>query len=262
MTTSRTIWLRTQLPPSWTTLPHLLVGVWALGMIAVPIFIWTVGDATLPWVIAWNVVVLSLTALVVLAAAWPFLTVMRALAVVLIGAWLIEYIGSTTGLPFGAYHYTEQLQPQLGGVPLLIPLAWLMMLPAAWTVAALLAPHNRIAFTAVAGAALTAWDLFLDPQMVAWGFWTWHTPGGYFGIPWLNFLGWFASGMLLTWLAAPPPLASRPLLLVYTLTWLLQTVGLGFFWAMPGPALVGALAMGLFVWLAWRRALRAPQPLA
>ena len=44
--------------------------------------------------------------------------------------WTAEAIGSKTGFPFGAYHYTDRLQPQLLGVPLLIPLAWLMMLPA------------------------------------------------------------------------------------------------------------------------------------
>ena len=58
-------------------------------------------------------------------------------------AWLVEFIGSHTGFPFGRYSYTPVLQPQLGGVPLLIPLAWLMMLPPAWGVAALVTGSDR-----------------------------------------------------------------------------------------------------------------------
>src|SRR5262249_10858888 len=36
--------------------------------------------------------------------------------VTLLFAWGIEYIGETTGIPFGRYTYTELLQPQLFGV--------------------------------------------------------------------------------------------------------------------------------------------------
>jgi hypothetical protein len=51
----------------------------------------------------------------------------------------------------------------------LVPLAWLMMLPPAWAVARLVAGGPGIAFILTAALAFTAWDLFLDPQMVAWG---------------------------------------------------------------------------------------------
>jgi hypothetical protein len=107
-------------------------------------------------------------------------------------------------------------------------------------------------FVGVSALAFTAWDLFLDPQMVAWGFWVWAEPGGYFGIPWINFVGWAGSAALLTFLARPLSPSIRPLLVIYTVTWLLQTVGQWLFWPMPGPALCGFVAMGIFVLLAWR----------
>src|SRR5262245_13591812 len=48
-------------------------------------------------------------------------------------AWAVEHIGVTTGLPFGRYHYTGLLQPQLFGVvPLAILCAWLMVTIGAW----------------------------------------------------------------------------------------------------------------------------------
>src|SRR5690606_41755819 len=33
---------------------------------------------------------------------------------------------------------------------------------------------QEIKFILVSALALTVWDLFLDPQMVAWGFWIWE----------------------------------------------------------------------------------------
>jgi hypothetical protein len=40
--------------------------------------------------------------------------------------------------------------------------------------------------------------------------------------------------------------------MIYTLTWILQVVGLGIFWGQPGPALIGFVAMGAWVILFWK----------
>ena len=110
-----------------------------------------------------------------------------------------------------------------------------------------------MAFIALSAAAFTAWDLFLDPQMVAWNFWVWDQPGQYFGIPWVNFLGWLLVSALVTVVARPRGLPVLPLLVVYTVTWALQTFGQLFFWGLPGPALMGGVVMGSLVVLALRR---------
>ncbi len=169
-------------------------------------------------------------------------------------AWTCEVFGSKTGLPFGAYHYTEVLQPQLIGVPLLIPLAWLMMLPPAWAVAQrLTGRRSGLAFVVLSALAFAAWDLFLDPQMVHWGLWVWDAPGAYFGIPLANFAGWLLMAALITVLARPPVLPETPLLIIYTLTWLVEMVGQVAFWRLYGPAAWGFVGMGAFVLLAWRK---------
>jgi hypothetical protein len=234
-------------------IPHWLIVGWALTMISIPILRWAIGDQVLPWGVYASVVVLVTAVVGLLAQAWGWWATVRVALVVLAGSWLVEWIGSSTGIPFGAYEYTPILQPQLGGVPLLIPLAWLMMLPPAWAVAfAITGSEQGWRFVLVAALAFAAWDLFLDPQMVAWGFWQWHIDGGYFGIPWLNFVGWVLGGALLTLAARPatPPVA--PLLMVYVVTWLLQTIGQLLLWGMPGPAMSGFVGMGLFVAFAWR----------
>ena len=53
--------------------------------------------------------------------------------------------------------------------------------------------------TAPAPAALlVAWDLALDPAMSRLTpYWIWGDAGPYFGMPWLNLAGWFATGLLL-----------------------------------------------------------------
>jgi uncharacterized membrane protein len=46
---------------------------------------------------------------------------------------------------------------------------------------------------AVGGVVMTAWDLVMDPVMVAGGHWVWDTQGAYFGIPLQNFWGWWLT---------------------------------------------------------------------
>ncbi len=276
-------------------LPVLLLVAWLLAMISVPVLRWTVGDPALPLAIIFTSFLLAATVVSLLGPPWGTARVLYAVVVIGVGSWAIERVGSTTGWPFGVYAYTDALQPQIGHVPLVIPIAWLMMLPPAWAVAQLITEGqvadtqvaaaqitgsrrkiiagkrplraslrlcvkfltHRWRFILVSGLAFMAWDLFLDPQMVGWGFWTWAAHdgwlGGYFGIPWLNFFGWWLGASLLTALVQPPTVPARPLLLIYTITWALQLSGQLILWGQPGPALVGGVAMGAFVVLGWRR---------
>ena len=230
----------------------VVLSLWVLTMILTPIVGWTWGGAALSGAIQAGVllqVAAVLTALLLHSGRRTLLP----MGVVLPLAWLAEFVGSHTGLPFGRYSYTDVLQPQLGDVPLLIPLAWLMMLPPAWAVADLLAPRRpRWRKALVAALVFTAWDLFLDPQMVAWDFWRWHEPGAYFGIPLLNYFGWLLVSFLITYAALPTDLPRGSLLTIYIITWVLQTIGQAFFWSMPGPAAFGFVGMGLFAVLALR----------
>lgn len=224
---------------------------WVLATVSLPILKWIWGERTIVWGVGVGVV---LQAGAVVAVLWSVWGPQRALLIALVVAglgWTVEYVGSTTGFPFGRYHYTDKLQPQLGHVPLLIPLAWLMMLPPAWAIAGQIAGSPRWAFAAVSAVAFAAWDLFLDPQMVGWGLWVWDQPGRYFGIPWTNFAGWALAAAAMTAILRPDPGPISPLWLVYAITWLLETIGLGIFWRQPGPAVCGFLGMGSMLTWAW-----------
>lgn len=228
---------------------------WVLTMISLPILGWILGENALMRGMSFGVLMQASAVIIILYTAWGWRRVLQTVLVVAVFTYLAELLGSQTGFPFGKYHYTGLLQPQLAGVPLLIPLAWLMMLPPAWAIAVIILGKNinRVKFSLLSALILTAWDLFLDPQMVGWGFWVWETPGPYFGIPISNYLGWILTASLITLLANPKSLPVGPLSLVYILTWILQTIGQGIFWGQPGPAVIGFLVCGLFVLLALRR---------
>lgn len=120
-----------------------------------------------------------------------------AAAVTAVATGVIERVGTRTGLPFGQYGYTDALRPQVAHVPVIVPLAWFGMgLPSREAAHAALGdrstPATRIA---LGSAAMTAWDLFLDPQMVGEGYWSWVKKGVYRGIPLSNYLGWLLTGL-------------------------------------------------------------------
>ena len=170
-----------------------------------------------------------------------------------------EWVGTRTGVPFGDYHYTDALQPLLGGVPVIVALAWGGMGLAAHAVASAIAPGSRAARVALGALALTAWDVFLDPQMVRLGLWVWHDPGPYRGVPLGNFAGWLVVSLLVMLLVehvvAEPAVWSAGLVSIYTVMAVMETVGFAAVFVPPDPlvATAGGLSMGLFTLLAWGR---------
>lgn len=231
-----------------------LILLWVLTMISIPIAEWTWGQTILLEGISLGVIMQATAVLAVLYHAWGAKQTLWTFLLVGVLSYTAELLGSKTGFPFGSYHYTSLLRPQLAGVPLLIPLAWMMMLPPSWAIARMILGqnHTRPLFALTSALAITAWDLFLDPQMVGWGFWAWEIPGQYFGIPAVNYFGWLLVSFAITLIISPSKLPLIPLAAIYTITWLLQTIGQGFLWNQPGPAMTGFVVCGIFVFLAWR----------
>jgi len=59
-------------------------------------------------------------------------------AITTVTSWIFEEAGVATGLVYGPYHYTATLGPWLGSVPILIPLAWFMLVYPSYVVANLI----------------------------------------------------------------------------------------------------------------------------
>ncbi|MEL6405339.1 MAG: carotenoid biosynthesis protein [Chloroflexota bacterium] len=239
-------------------LGYVLLGAWLLLMVGMPWLQFFFGEAIIPTGVTLAAIFQACAVFYFVQRAWGLASAALTFVLVAVITWGAEAIGHTTGLPFGHYYYTEALQPQIVGVPLLIPVAWFMLLPSAWVMAQLIVGERDTlvkwaAFVGVSAVALTVWDLFLDPQMVAWGFWVWENPSGYFGIPWINYGGWLLVATIVTIAVRPKPLPVMPFALIYATVWFLQMVGQGIIWQQIGPALVGTLAMGGVMVLAWWR---------
>ena len=171
------------------------------------------------------------------------------------GGLLVELLGVHTGVPFGRYHYSGAIGPRLYGVPLVIALAWTWMAWPAWLAAGVLAKRTAApiaARIALAGLGLAAWDLFLDPQMVAEGYWRWDHPQpglpGVPAVPLTNYLGWLGVA---TAMAAALPRArperrtDAPMLALYLWTYGASVLAHAAFLHLPPSAAWGALGMGL-----------------
>ena len=94
--------------------------------------------------------------------------------------------------------------------------------------------------------ALTAWDLFLDPQMTAEGFWHWARRGRYRGIPLSNYGGWLLTGVavMVALEALLPPEEPDPALVgEYAAMGVMETVGFAVFFRDRLVAAVGGVAM-------------------
>lgn len=166
------------------------------------------------------------------------------IAVTAAGGLAVEALGVATCVPFGCYSYGSALGPRVLGVSWVIPLAWTWMAWPAWLAAGVLTMRWRVP---VAAVGLAAWDLFLDPQMVAAGYWTW---AGEATVPATNYLGWLGVSlvmMALLALAVPSPVdrrADAPMLAVYLWTYYSSVLAHAVFLDLPASALWGGIAMG------------------
>lgn len=176
---------------------------------------------------------------------WPWAARLLATAA---GVGLVaEAVGVATGVPFGSYAYTGHLGPRVLGVPLVVPLAWAMLAHPCLLLGRRLATGP--AAVVLSALALTTWDLFLDPQMVAAGQWTWaHPHPGLNGIPLTNTAGWLLVSLVLMALLSRLPDEhahdDRVPAALLLWTWGSGVVAAVAFFGTPGVALAGGLAMG------------------
>jgi uncharacterized membrane protein len=203
-----------------------------------------------------------LTVLIVIAAAAAAIahaavTAGARATTVLVGVgvigWACEVVGVHSGVPFGRYQYTGSLGAEVLGVPVVIGAAWIMMSWPAALVARRLV-RGTFARTLVGAWALASWDLFLDPQMVAAGHWSWANPDphlpGVGTMPVTNFLGWLvislAISAALQLALRPSPVARDGAMLAFFLwTYASSVLALAVFLGLAAAAAWGAIGMGL-----------------
>lgn len=118
-----------------------------------------------------------------------------------------ELLGTSTGFPFGHYHYLSGLGYKIAGlVPFTIPLSWFYLGFSTYIIAraglatlAISQTWKYVGSIAFGSLLLTSWDFVLDPAMsqTTVPFWVWEQPGAFFGMPYENFAGWFGTGVVI-----------------------------------------------------------------
>lgn len=205
-----------------------------------------------------TVVVVVAAAAAMIAHATFRLGPLRAVAVFASTAgvgWTAEIVGVATGFPFGAYSYaTDRIGPSVAEVPVIIGLAWTAGGYSMWWISALVSRRRPIRI-ALATAGMVGWDLYLDPQMVGAGLWTWSTDDaglpGIDQIPITNFAGWAGVACVMFVLLSLVDRQSEtvtPLIAVapvgwFTWTWLGSA--LAFLVFLDDPTLPAAVPYGL-----------------
>jgi putative membrane protein len=132
-----------------------------------------------------------------IAGCLPLVT-RRALSAVIVVVgytYAIEFVGLTTGWPYGDFAYGIELGPTVGGVPVALPLFFVPLVIDGLLLSVLVlgerARQRSLRLPVAVGFVLLI-DLILDPAAVAVGFWS-YAEGGYYGVPWSNYAGWLLS---------------------------------------------------------------------
>ncbi|MEO1081565.1 MAG: carotenoid biosynthesis protein [Pseudomonadota bacterium] len=118
---------------------------------------------------------------------------------------IFENMSIITGFPFGAYHHTAAMGPQVWYVPIIVGPIFAVAGYLAWVLAGILlgdvfsTPRGMaIGRPIIAAFLTTSWDLCVDAiGGTANRDWVWANGGAWFGVPLLNFFGW----MLTMWVS-------------------------------------------------------------
>ncbi len=181
-----------------------LLGFWNFGLHPerLPSQPWAIAvfQNSFPWFARGQIIV---SGVALLFAFWKFAGTrwVPAFAAVFVLSFMAEHIGTGYGFPFSGYRYTQMLGPRLlDRVPWLIPISWFLMSAPSWVLArhTFQGPGRRVQKIFFATWLLVLWDLALDPAMsAATNYWIWETPGPFYGMPWVNILGWYGTGLVL-----------------------------------------------------------------
>lgn len=112
---------------------------------------------------------------------------------------IFESTAIKTGFPYGGFTYGDMLGYKiLGLTPWTVFFAYPpIIMGAFWLASKITTSAGRIFFTALFALAT---DVVLDPALTRMSVWVWDNPGSFYGVPLLNFAGWFVSGIIAAWI--------------------------------------------------------------
>ena len=115
-----------------------------------------------------------------------YIKTVATLLIILVGGYVVEYIGVHTGLLFGNYSYGAALGPKYGEIPLVIGVNWFCIVLASSSLLYSLR-INSVIKAILAGALCTLMDFLIEPVAMKLDFWNWENGI----IPIWNYVCWF-----------------------------------------------------------------------
>ncbi len=117
----------------------------------------------------------------------------------------VEVLGTSTGIPFGKYTYTNFLGPKVLGVPEVVPLIWFVIVYICFSQSFGIIGYPEsssksirsrlfIPIIALTAFGIMAWDVIVDPMFTSYGYWIWNKSDQgpkLYSVPLTNFAGWF-----------------------------------------------------------------------
>ncbi len=110
--------------------------------------------------------------------------------------YFIEYVGVSTGWPYGEFVYGVSLGPMVGGIPAALPVFFLPIVINTYLLSLLLLGErasSRLVRLSIVIPAVVAMDVVLDPAAVSLGFWSYEGGGLFYDVPLSNYAGWVLS---------------------------------------------------------------------
>lgn len=165
---------------------------------------------------------------------------------------LVETIAVKTGLPYGKFNYGDAIGYKiLDATPWPIAFAYTPLLLGAFWLARKIT-EKKISIVLVALFATIA-HFVIDPGLARMELWKWETAGPFYGVPIMNFAGWFITALvgatLLTFLWGDTKVRRSLAYSAFAIVWFWAGVNLGLQQWLPGA--IGITAGFLLLTLMW-----------
>lgn len=138
-----------------------------------------------------------LVCFIILLLVGPIKSIQQGLVIyaIFMAGIFVEWVGVTTGFPFGIYHYGDNLGAKMAGVPYMIGVNWAMLILITGTIASKIS--RKLPLKIIIGSSLMVFlDLFIEPVASSFDFWYWANDV----IPLENYIAWFVIAGALHWL--------------------------------------------------------------
>jgi uncharacterized membrane protein len=167
------------------------------------------------------IVLTAATTVASLTRQLPAQNVMLASTIIVFIAGAVQTIGTLSGIPFGPYHFTKRIgQVLFEPLPWAAPLVWLIaILNARGTSRLILRPWRKTRNYGFWLMGLTAllvvlFDVGLEPFATeVKHYWEWgpsHAGVYWYRTPWVNFVGWAATVVVILAFVTPSLINKRP----------------------------------------------------